>query len=103
LIISSFVVNYRTRKLMIRSGDRGVFLSLMARSLDAGMIGFLVSAFFVTVLFYPFLWFNLAITAAIHESAKVVASQAPGGAALPSAAPARVSGWRTARSLGASR
>jgi len=96
LIISSFVVNHRTRRMTRILGDQGQFLSLTARGLDAGMIGFLVSGFFVTVLFYPFLWFNLAMTAAMHEAAKAAIAE-PGRGVVPAGpVPARGPGWRTA-------
>jgi len=96
LIISSFVVNYRTRRMMLRLGDQGQFLALTARGLDAGMIGFLVSGFFVTVLFYPFLWFNLAMTAAVHEAAKAVTPVDGRGIPPTSRVRQPMPGWRSA-------
>lgn len=101
LIVSSFVVNYRTRRMAAELGDLGRFMGLTARGLDAAMIGFLVSGFFITVLFYPFLWFNLAMTAAVHESAKG-APRVSGRAPLaPSPRGERSPGWRSARSQAA--
>jgi hypothetical protein len=41
----------------------------MAHGLDAALIGFLASGFFVTVLFYPFFWINLAMTVALYNAA----------------------------------
>ncbi len=65
LIGSTFVVNRRTRRLATLLPD-GTFLSNMARGLDGALIGFLVSGFFVTVLFYPFFWVNIGMTVALH-------------------------------------
>jgi len=69
LIILTFAVNFRTRQLTrhLPKGDRFVFE--MAHGLDAALIGFLASGFFVTVLYYPFFWINLAMTVALHAAA----------------------------------
>jgi len=69
IIIASFVVNRRTRGLAAQLPD-GVFLDQMARGLDAAFVGFIVSGSFVTVLYYPYLWVNLAMTAALYKAAR---------------------------------
>lgn len=69
IIVSSFVVNRRTRAIAAQLPD-GAFLENMARGLDAALIGFLVSGSFVTVLYYPYLWVNLAMTAALYNAAR---------------------------------
>lgn len=69
LIVSSFLVNRRTRAIAAQLPD-GTFLDQMARGLDAALIGFIVSGSFVTVLYYPYLWVNLAMTAALYNAAK---------------------------------
>jgi len=105
LIVASFVTNSRTRKIAHGLGERGHFMEMTARGLDGAMIGFLASGFFVTVLFYPYLWFALGMTSALHAAA-VNAAQSGVLASIPSvpmshAAP--LSGWRTAASMAASR
>lgn len=96
LIVASFVVNYRTRRLAASRGEDGRFLAGAARGLDGAMIGFLASGFFITVLYYPFLWFNVAMTSALHTAAQH--SVARGTPALRSAEPVpRQAGWRSAR------
>lgn len=67
LIASTFVLNSRTRKLADRCENQ--FLRHCALGMDAGMIGYLVSAQFVTVLYYPYLWIGLAMTIALHNVA----------------------------------
>jgi len=69
LIILTFAINFRTRRLVrhFPSGNR--FLFDMAHGLDAALVGYLASGFFVTVLFYPFFWINLAMTVALHNAA----------------------------------
>ncbi len=73
LIVATLLVNARTRKRLRPLGDRGHFLSSMSHGLDIAMVGYLVGGFFVTVLYYPFFWINLAMTVALHNAAESVA------------------------------
>jgi putative inorganic carbon (HCO3(-)) transporter len=69
LIILTLAINFRTRR-MTRHLPRGNrFLFDMAHGLDAALVGYLVCGFFVTVLYYPFFWINLAMTVALHNAA----------------------------------
>lgn len=68
LLFSTFWLNARTRELARRLRDDGYLLQQVAWGLDGGVIGFVVSGFFVTVLYYPYLWVNLAMTVATHLS-----------------------------------
>ncbi|MBJ6749824.1 O-antigen ligase family protein [Geomonas anaerohicana] len=68
LIGYTFYNNYQSRKLLGSSAD-GRFLSLMADGLDAALVGYLVSGFFVTVLYYPYFWINLSMTVALRNVA----------------------------------
>jgi len=69
LIVYTFVINSRTRKLA-RQLPEGGFIVGMARGLDGALVGYLVSGFFVTVLYYPYFWINLAMTVALHRVAR---------------------------------
>jgi putative inorganic carbon (hco3(-)) transporter len=69
LIVATFVVNAQTRRLLRKVPTSTRFLHHMAHGLDGALIGFLGSGFFVTVLYYPFFWFNLAFTVALHAAA----------------------------------
>jgi putative inorganic carbon (HCO3(-)) transporter len=65
-----FWQNARTRRKVSatgRSPDR--FLWAMTYGLDGAMMGFLVSGFFVTVLFYPYYWMNMALAMALTRVA----------------------------------
>ncbi len=96
MIVASFLVNARTRRLASRLGPRGKFLESTARGLDGAMIGFLGSAFFVTVLYYPYLWFGLGLTSALHAVA--LKEVAKGAGPMPTVGvPLPRSGWRTPR------
>jgi len=66
LIVATFVVNHRTRRIAKRL-PRGSLLYNMAHGLDGALIGYLVAGFFVTVLYYPFFWINLAMTTVLHN------------------------------------
>jgi len=69
LIFVTWTTNARTRRIIERAQLEGRFIPLMADALDAALVGYLVSGFFVTVLFYPYFWFNLAMTSALHRVA----------------------------------
>ena len=64
MAIYVFIVNARTRVLGKQLHNK--FLTYMAYGLDAGMVGYLVAGFFVTVLYYPFFWIQMAMTVALH-------------------------------------
>lgn len=70
LIAGTFSVNRRTRRLCGRLGPGGEFFERMAYGLDGALAAYLVAGFFVTVLYYPFFWVNLAMTAALHVAAR---------------------------------
>jgi hypothetical protein len=102
LIVATFVQNARTRRLTgpdARAPDR--FVHAMAYGLDGALVGYLTSGFFVTVLFYPYFWFNLGFTLALARYA-VVRQEPPVDAPLirvatphgPSMAPAPPPGAR---------
>lgn len=79
LIGCTFVVNSRTRKLARQfHGESGLFFTRMAHGLDGALVGFLASGFFVTVLYYPFFWINLAMTVGLNNAAvKAFAERRP--------------------------
>ena len=64
MAIYVFIVNARTRVLGKQLHNK--FLTYMTYGLDAGMVGYLVAGFFVTVLYYPFFWIQMAMTVALH-------------------------------------
>jgi len=67
MIVSSFFMTYRVRKLT--SGQEDRFLPILSYGFDASMIGFLISAFFVTVLYYPYFWIQCALTVCLYTAA----------------------------------
>ncbi len=65
LIVGTFVLNARTRRLARRLGAEGRVFAALAHGFDGALIGYLIGGFFVTVLYYPFFWINLAMTVAL--------------------------------------
>jgi len=74
MIIYTFVNNFKVRKIVKSSGRDNRFLYFMAHGLDGALVGYIVCGFFVTVLYYPYFWINLAMTTSLHETAKKWAS-----------------------------
>ncbi len=71
MVVTTFVLNARTRKLAAEAGDD--FLVRMAHGFDAAMIGFLVSAQFITVLYYPYFWVGMPMTVMLYTAAREAA------------------------------
>ena len=70
MIFFTFINNNQTRKIARNSLGNNTFIANMAYGLDASLIGFLGSGFFVTVLYYPYFWINLAMTVALNNTAQ---------------------------------
>lgn len=70
LLASIWVLNARTRRLLNVLDERARLLRHISHGLDAGVIGFMVAGFFMAVAFYPFVWFQLGMTAALHVAAQ---------------------------------
>lgn len=107
LIGCTFVINSRSRALAIRAGPAGRLTYHLALGLDGALIGFLVSGFFVTVLYYPYFWINLSMTVALSTVAKqlpIAARETPHAVDPPAsepvlrAIPPALSGRRSATS-----
>jgi probable O-glycosylation ligase (exosortase A-associated) len=62
-------LNGRTRKLLRESGvDHRSFESRLALGLELALVAYLVSGAFLTVLYYPHLWFLLGLSAGLRTS-----------------------------------
>lgn len=72
-IFAAFWTNARTRKAVKNSEYR--YFIILSYGLDAGLIGFLVAGTFVTVLYYPFFWIQLAMIAMLNNVAKNMVTQ----------------------------
>lgn len=67
MILYTLVNNYRTRKMAAAIDNK--FIYNTAHGLDAALIGFIVSGSFVSVLYYPYFWINMAFTVALNNVA----------------------------------
>ncbi len=83
LIIASFINNRKTRMLVPKANNP--FIYNTALGLDAALIGFLVSGSFITVLYYPYFWINLAYVVALRTVAENTTLNTPSLAAFPTA------------------
>lgn len=82
LALATFWMNRKTRKTA-KSLPDGRFLHDSAHGLDGALVGFLVSGSFVTVLYYPFFWINLALTVALYNATQDSAARARAQAPAP--------------------
>ena len=60
ILIQAFMYNRNTRQYLVDEPSNR-FLYYMSHGMDLGLVGFIASGFFVTVLFYPFIWIHLAM------------------------------------------
>lgn len=68
LIIYAFVNNSRTRALSKDFENRLLFN--LSYAFDAGLIGYLVAGSFVTVLYYPYFWVQIAMIVMLNNVAR---------------------------------
>jgi len=68
LMLFIFILNARTRNNAKKNNNK--FILYTAHGLDGGLIGFMIQAIFFTVLFYPMLYVQLAMTVALNEISK---------------------------------
>lgn len=70
-IFMIFACYANTRKVRnLSRGQNDQFLTMIAYGLDAALLGFLGSGFFVTVLYYPYFWIHCALTTCLHTAAQ---------------------------------
>ena len=87
MIVITMKYNIDTRKRAKKLGESGRFLYWMGHGMDGALMGYLASGFFVTVLYYPFFWINLAMTVSLNNIARsrlrAAQKAAPPGSAVP--------------------
>lgn len=68
MLILIFRQNNLTQSYMRQTDNR--FLLNVAYGLNGGLVGFMISSFFIAVFVYPFFWVQLAMTVALNNIAK---------------------------------
>lgn len=76
MITACFIAMARVRKAVIGQPEERVYGPLV-NGMDGAMIGFIVSGFFVTVLYYPYFWVQLAFTASLYKIGAKQSGRAP--------------------------
>jgi len=71
MIFFMFIQNSRSRAYAKQNNNK--FILYISHGLDGGVVGYVISAIFISTLFYPFIWFQLAMTVALHEVSKKLA------------------------------
>ncbi|MQM39918.1 hypothetical protein KBTX_03958 [wastewater metagenome] len=97
IIFSAFMANAKTRNLGRALGDE--FFVFFSLGLDAALVGLLVSAAFVSVFNYPFLWVHVAFIVALNKvaAAAYVRHEATAPAVAGAVTQALTTGGRTWR------
>lgn len=70
LILFAFLSNRKTRSLLSGRSADDCWLFALSRGLDLALIGFIIAGQFVSVVYYPFLWMNLALTVCLLNVVK---------------------------------
>lgn len=75
LIFVAFRTHNKIRKRAHEVGDR--FYYMLTYGMDMGLVGLMISASFVTVLYYPFFWIFFALTATMSNSFEACYKKVP--------------------------
>jgi O-antigen ligase len=65
MIVYCFAMHWSIRRHSVASKDRET--ELLSRGLDGALIGFLISASFVSVLYYPYFWIHAALATSLYN------------------------------------
>lgn len=80
----AFERNRETRQLLAGRSGRADQMRAFTYGLDISMVGFIVTGTFTAMLYYPFLYVNLALIVALHAIAqKETAAQSQAAAPIP--------------------
>ena len=69
LLIYAFKLNKQTRQHAKCIDNK--FIYYIAHGLDGGLIGFIISSTFISVLYYPFIWFQVATSVALFNISRI--------------------------------
>lgn len=66
ILVLAFRSNAQVRRMLRENGRDDPFLLNASHALDVSLIAWMVGGFFLTVLYYPFLWIDLMLVTALH-------------------------------------
>ena len=69
ILYLAFKRNAQTRSLASGDEREARFMRAMSDALDLSMVGYLVAGTFTSILYYPFLFMNLALILSLHHIA----------------------------------
>jgi O-antigen ligase len=68
MIVTSFIMNIKTsREMNGVGGDEERSIAAVATGINLGLLGTLIAAFFMSVLWYPMFWLAFAMTSALRH------------------------------------
>lgn len=77
MMITAFVMNIRTRREMLRiNTTEGNAVAALSAGVNLGLLGTLIAALFMSVLFYPMFWLAFALTSALRHVSKKTLKEA---------------------------
>ncbi len=85
MVASVMITNFRTRRMGLAMDDD--FYAIMPVTLNVGLMGYLGASIFISVQYYPFLYMQLALTAALFAAAKKQQKQPSEPAEAPDGMP----------------
>lgn len=65
ILLQIFITNHRSARMAHMRNDR--FLAATAVGLNGSLIGYIVPSFFMSVLYYPYIWILLALTVCVSS------------------------------------
>ncbi len=78
MVITTFVMNARTKQEMNKiNSAEAESIAAIAQGVNLGLLGTFISAFFMSVLFYPIFWLAFALTSALRHVAKNMEKDQP--------------------------
>ena len=72
MIAAYFVNQKRVRERLVQLNQSRSYLYGLSHGLDICMIGFIVNGFFITVLYYPFFWMLLILSASLRRAVEIL-------------------------------
>jgi len=80
----AFERNRETRQILAGRGGRAKQMTAFTHALDISMVGFIVTGTFTAMLYYPFMYVNLALIVSLHAIAlKETAAQSQAAVPIP--------------------